>query len=208
MTPTQPDRNADAASLDLEAIKARAAAATEGPWEWGDPTIGQHWSRPQPWATVVDDEVNCGDYCYGGSSSPIKSDADGQFLAHAREDIPALVAEVERLRGQLDNPRDEYHTMDELYHYRMLYNAMCANILASHGGDVHKSWRHADGELCFGGGWFIVTMQLPTGQVSNHYKAAHWDAFRVHERENAAAWDGHTPEVAAERMERCAMGEW
>ena len=98
MTPTQNDRNADAASLDLEAIKARATAATEGPWEWDDPTIGQHWSRPQPWATVVDDEVECGGYCYGGSSSPIKSDADGQFLAHAREDIPALVAEVERLR--------------------------------------------------------------------------------------------------------------
>ena len=165
MTPTQNDRNADAASLDLEAIKARATAATEGPWEWDDPTIGQ-------------------------------------FLAHAREDIPALLAEVERLRGQLDNPRDEYHTMDELYHYRMLYNAMCANLLASHGGDVHKSWRHADGELCFGGGWLIVTMQLPTGQVSNHYRAEHWDAFRVPEREHAAAWDGHTPDMAAERMER------
>ena len=98
MTTSHNGQNADAASLDLEAIKARAAAATEGPWEWDDPTIGQHWSRPQPWATVVDDEVKCGDYCYGGSSSPIKSDADGQFLAHAREDIPALVTEVERLR--------------------------------------------------------------------------------------------------------------
>ena len=94
------ERNADDASLDLEAIKARAAAATEGPWEWDDPTIGQHWSSPEPWATVVDDEVNCGGYCYGGSSSPIKSDADGQFIAHAREDIPALVAEVERLREE------------------------------------------------------------------------------------------------------------
>ena len=101
MTPPHNDRNADAASLDLEAIKARAAAATEGPWEWDDPTIGQHWSRPQPWATVVDDEVSCMAYCYGGSSSPIKSDADGQFIAHAREDIPVLLAEVERLRAQL-----------------------------------------------------------------------------------------------------------
>ena len=105
MTPTQNDQNIEGTpSLDLEAIKARAAAATEGPWEWDDSTIGQHWSRPQPWATVVDDEVKCGDYCYGGSSSPIKSDADGQFLAHAREDIPALVAEVERLCEE----RDEY----------------------------------------------------------------------------------------------------
>ena len=35
------ERNVEGApSLDLEAIKARAAAATEGPWEWDDPTIG------------------------------------------------------------------------------------------------------------------------------------------------------------------------
>ena len=135
------------------------------------------------------------------------SEIAGGLLDHAREGILALVAEVERLRGQLDNPRDEYHTMDELYHYRMLYNAMGANLLASHGGDVHKSWRHADGKLCFGGGWFIVTMQLPTGQVSNHYRAEHWDAFRVPEREHAAAWDGHTPDMAAERMERYVRGE-
>lgn len=33
-----------------------------------------------------------------------------------------------------------------------------------------KSWRHHDGEKCFGGGWFIVTTRLPTGQVSNHYQ--------------------------------------
>ena len=101
MTTKRNDRSIDAASLDLEAIKARAAAATEGPWEWDNPTIGQHWSRPEPWATVVDDEVNCGGYCYGGSSSPIKSDADGQFIAHAREDVPALVAEVERLQAKV-----------------------------------------------------------------------------------------------------------
>ena len=99
MTSTHTQREA---GLDLEVIKARAAAATEGPWEWDDPTISQHWSRPEPWATVVDDEVNCGGYCYGGSSSPIKSDADGRFIAHAREDIPALVAEVERLQRRLD----------------------------------------------------------------------------------------------------------
>ena len=101
MTTPQNDRNIDAASLDLDAIKARAAAATEGPWEWDDPTISQHWSRPAPWATVVDDDVRCGGYCYGGSSDPIKSAADGEFIAHAREDVPALVAEVERLRSQL-----------------------------------------------------------------------------------------------------------
>ena len=96
------ERPSGAERPDLEAIKARAAAATEGPWEWDDLTIGQHWSRPKPLATVVDDKVSCMAYCYGGSSSPIKSDADGQFIAHAREDIPALLYEVERLQHRLD----------------------------------------------------------------------------------------------------------
>lgn len=50
---------------------------------------------------------------------------------------------------------DGFHTFDELYHYRMLYNAAFFNSLEGK-YDVHKSYRHADGELCFGGGWFIV----------------------------------------------------
>ena len=102
MNKTTVDRAAEAASLDLEAIKARAAAATEGPWEWDDPGIGQHWSCPKPWMEVVNADVACGPYCYGGSVRPIESAADGQFIAHAREDIPALVAEVERLRAARD----------------------------------------------------------------------------------------------------------
>lgn len=110
---TTPHTNpASAAPLDLEAIKARAAAATEGPWEWGNPTIGQHWSRPEPWAEVVNADVACGSYCYGGSVRPIESDADGQFIAHAREDIPALVAEVDELRRRLDAVLKLHHAVD------------------------------------------------------------------------------------------------
>lgn len=62
---------------------------------------------------------------------------------------------------------DGFHSFDELYHYRMLYNAAFFNSLGER-YEVHKSYRHADGELCFGGGWFIVMANLPTGQVSNH----------------------------------------
>lgn len=76
---------------------------------------------------------------------------------------------------------DGFHTFDELYHYRMLYNAAFFNSLEGK-YDVHKSYRHADGELCFGGGWFIVMANLPTGQVSNHYRAEEWNLFNVPER--------------------------
>jgi hypothetical protein len=66
--------------------------------------------------------------------------------------------------------------------------------------DVHKSWHHSDGEPCFGGGWFIVVAQLPSGQVSNHYKADDWTLFDVPERETGAPYDGHTPAIALERL--------
>lgn len=33
-----------------------------------------------------------------------------------------------------------------------------------------KSYRHSDGELCFGGEWFIVMAYLPTGQAHFSHK--------------------------------------
>ena len=112
---------------------------------------------------------------------------------------------------------DGWHTFDELYHYRMLYNAGMANELTRHFqysnpidvGPVCKSWRHSDGELCFGkDNYFVVVMQLPTGQVSNHYHGDHWDLFKVPEVERAPEYDGHTPQQAAERLEKYLRGEY
>lgn len=95
---------------------------------------------------------------------------------------------------------DEHHSIDELYEYRMLYNAHAAHGWLAAGLPVVKSWQHSDGELCFGGGWFIVTATLPTGQVSNHYAAEHWGLFRVPPVALPPVYDGHTPAVAAERL--------
>lgn len=99
---------------------------------------------------------------------------------------------------------DGYHTHAELYEYRMLYNAHAVAGWLAAGIHVVKSWRHADGEPCFGGGWFIVTATLPTGQVSNHYEAKHWSLFAAPEVEFPPAWDGHTPAVAAQRLREFA----
>lgn len=92
---------------------------------------------------------------------------------------------------------DGYHTHEELYEYRMLYNALAANAMPDR---AVKSWRHSDGEMCFGGGWFVVYLDLPTGQVSNHYKAEFWDMFDVPEVDLAPEYDGHTPAEAANRL--------
>lgn len=108
---------------------------------------------------------------------------------------------------------DGYHTFDELYEFRKMYNAVLFNEWATQAVgfnidgsikskfDVHKSWRHNDGELCFGGGWFIVSAMLPTGLISNHYKAEDWDLFKVPEVEKALyEFDGHTPQDVLIRL--------
>ena len=95
---------------------------------------------------------------------------------------------------------DGYHTFNELYWYRTLYNAAFFNMLPKE--IVHKSKRHHDGEECFGGGWFIVMANLPTGQISNHYELKDWDLFQIPEKEIADKWDGHTPQESAERLHK------
>lgn len=111
---------------------------------------------------------------------------------------------------------DGYHTFDELYEFRKLYNAALFNEWAKHeswGGrvtpkyDVHKSIRHHDGELCFGGGWFIVVAILPEGQISNHYRMEDWDLFQIPESEKAKyEFDGHTSADVLERLKQLCSG--
>lgn len=123
----------------------------------------------------------------------------------------------EKSKGKVS---DGYHTFDELYNYRMIYNAALFNEWAStlstaHGYgsalfrftkfNIHKSIRHSDGELCFGGGWFIVMAELPTGQVSNHYPMKYWNLFKVPVVDKANEWDGHTPEQAFERLKEFVL---
>ena len=113
---------------------------------------------------------------------------------------------------------DGYHTYKELYEFRKVYNAALFNEWAENletssdfgqalfnvpKYNVHKSWRHSDGELCFGGGWFIVSAMLPTGLISNHCKAEDWDLFRVPEVEKALyEFDGHTSQDVLNRLKK------
>lgn len=100
------------------------------------------------------------------------------------------------------NISDGYHTFNELYEYRLLYNASMFNELAKQGlYDVHKSKLHSDGTVPFGDeNWFIVQAELPTGQISNHYEMKDWELFKVPEKEKANPYDGHTPQDVAKRL--------
>lgn len=101
---------------------------------------------------------------------------------------------------------DDHHDVQELYDYRAAYNALLFNEWAAQGKyDVHKSWRHSDGEECFGGDWFIVCATTPHGLVSNHYPAKDWPLFRIPSRETPVDWDGHTPHRALSRLQATAI---
>ena len=98
---------------------------------------------------------------------------------------------------------DKYHTHEELYEFRKMYNAALFNSWKKRGlYHTHKSLKHYEGELCFGGGWFIVSAKLPTGIISNHYKSKDWHLFQVPETPKALfEFDGHTGKDVLERLE-------
>ena len=116
-----------------------------------------------------------------------------------------IIISLQQEQTDMGEVSDGYHTFNELYYYRMLYNAAFFNLLPKE--LVHKSKRHHTGEECFGGGWFIVMANLPTGQISNHYELKDWDLFKVPEKEFADEWDGHTPQEAAERLHKYLQQE-
>lgn len=75
---------------ELEEIKARAEAATPPPWKVVTSVGGQGrygWSVPP---VALDNEYDV-----------FVNREDAEFIAHSRTDIPKLLAEVERLQGEL-----------------------------------------------------------------------------------------------------------
>lgn len=127
------------------------------------------------------------------------------IVPDALEEVEGFIDSLQQEQTDMSEVSDGYHTFNELYYYRMLYNAAFFNLLPKEW--VHKSKRHHTGEECFGGGWFIVMANLPTGQISNHYELKDWDLFKVPEKEFADEYDGHTPQEAAERLHKYLQQE-
>lgn len=77
---------------DLDAIKARLVAATDGPWyAHADDLIGGWCVR------TVDTPPSEGP----GEVASFIREEDAALIAHARADLPALVAEIEQLRAKI-----------------------------------------------------------------------------------------------------------
>ena len=80
--------------LDLEAIKARCEKATLGPWRYIPPDTycaSAIVKMPDEDMSLCDED---------GASDP-QHCANADFIAHARTDLPACVAEIERLRARV-----------------------------------------------------------------------------------------------------------
>ena len=131
------------------------------------------------------------------------SDACVELAIEVAERFAQVEVDKARREEITGETSDGYHTFNELYEFRKLYNAALFNEWAKQKKyKVHKSLHHADEphEPIFGGGWFIVMAELPTGQISNHYEIEDWDLFDIPETPVAQAWDGHTAKDVADRL--------
>ena len=168
------------------------------PYKIGDRVILKGSNRC---ATITDLKYNC----QGNLSYYIKIDNDKDIsIDYPTELLLPIECKVkeETKPKDIGEVSDGYHTFNELYEYRMLYNAALFNEFAKQGlYDVHKSRRHSDGEYPFGdSNWFIVMAELPTGQISNHYEMKDWDKFQIPEKPLANKWDEHSPRDVADRL--------
>lgn len=91
--------------------------------------------------------------------------------------------------SEIDDLSDGFHTFRQLYYQRMM---LFATIVKQNKSRAWKSLRHEDGELCFGGGWFIVGIDTPEGIYTYHYEDNYFGLFDCKELERGKHWDGHT----------------
>lgn len=97
-----------------------------------------------------------------------------------------------------------YNENQELYMFRLLYNALLFNNWSYYDPEIrtYKSRRHSDGRLCFEGEYFIVVAILPNGeQISNHYHIRYYKLFDIPEYDQCPdEFDGHTSSDVISRL--------
>lgn len=114
--------------------------------------------------------------------------------APSDDELKQIKQDLERLQKQDDDIKsgelsDGYHTFNDLYYQRCI---LFATLVNQNKKTSWKSYKHEDGELCFGGGWFIVGIDTPQGSYTYHYENKYWDLFQCKELECSKHWDGHT----------------
>ena len=89
----------DISEDELNAMRARIASTTAGPWQ---PMFeGRDHLSGSSFISTGDQDIYISAEDYEGGGGHCRADLD--FIAHARQDMPRLIAEVERLRRLLVN---------------------------------------------------------------------------------------------------------
>ncbi len=104
------------APVDLDAIEARAAAATEGPWTSDDGNVFSGPLSDERDAIIMrrlaGEDIPHPDRAGGYESAPLgyvcgamqcqpNTDADENFIREARTDVPAMAREIRELRAEV-----------------------------------------------------------------------------------------------------------
>ena len=106
---------------------------------------------------------------------------------------------------EIDDLSDGFHTFRQLYYQRMM---LFATIVKQNKEKAWKSLRHEDGELCFGGGWFIVGIDTPEGSYTYHYEDSYFSLFDCKELPRAKHWDGHTEKDVTRLLSLESESHW
>jgi hypothetical protein len=127
---------------ELEAIKRRCEAASPSPWKY-------EWSINKPkgkfhlFAVLGGSPAITNLEIMKFTGKRIPTFGNAEFIAAARTDVPALVAEVERLRGLMSRLCKLCDESKRLFNNRWGY---CGYEFLRLGGDLDKEIREALGE--------------------------------------------------------------
>lgn len=102
------------------------------------------------------------------------------------------------MKSEVGEISDGYHTFNELYHHRAILFASLCNTFPD---KAWKSKQHDDPNQPMYDGMFICGITTPEGEATYHYDInPYWDMFHVKELDRAPAFDGHTPQMAIDRL--------
>ena len=136
---------------------------------------------------------------YGGSTE------ESVLIDEAARAIQELSKRPEIPPTGIGDLSDGYHTFNGLYYQRMILFAALVKVYKD---KAWKSWRHEDGELCFGkDNYFIVGIDTPQGSYTYHYHGEYWELFDCEELPVGKHWDGHTEEDVTRLLSLPALHE-
>lgn len=181
--------------ITIAKIRAREEAATPGPWETDFHEHMRKGCKCSSCMNVTGWELSCSVPCdeQEGSDPPsvnscwqnILKYEDAEFCAHARTDVPALLAALEESRGEtkaLIEDIEEHHGITKnAYRERAQLVAFLSRLFPSH-------WTVDPSSPS----WPVVCIHSPEGQMCWHIAPEDSDLFRL--PDGPAHYDGHSTE--------------